>query len=152
MGTVGNMGILLGVGGAAYGIDQWSKSAVRSHGPEYTRIGEYGPVTIRRSENKGMVGGDHQEFSQLSAPWVLGAVPIVSVGLFLGGGRTTMAGVGAGLIVGGGVGNMEDRVTRGSVTDFLRFRPSGMNWNLADGMVATGGVLSVLAGVRYALR
>jgi signal peptidase II len=53
-----------------------------------------------------------------------------------------------GLILGGAVGNLIDRVTRGEVVDFLHFRLwGGYSWpdfNLADSLIVVGVALLVL--------
>ena len=55
--------------------------------------------------------------------------------------------VAAGLIVGGGVGNLVDRIARGPVTDFLLLRLGPLHtgiFNLADACIVAGGAWLVL--------
>jgi signal peptidase II len=55
--------------------------------------------------------------------------------------------VAAGLIVGGGVGNLIDRIARGPVTDFLLLRLGPLHtgiFNLADACILAGGAWLVL--------
>ncbi|HVQ53535.1 MAG TPA: signal peptidase II [Thermoanaerobaculia bacterium] len=55
--------------------------------------------------------------------------------------------VAAGLIVGGGVGNLIDRIARGPVTDFLQLRAGPLHtgiFNLADACILAGGAWLVL--------
>lgn len=56
-----------------------------------------------------------------------------------------LVGVAAALIAGGALGNLSDRVTRGSVVDFLdlRFWPS---FNVADMAISIGAILFLIAG------
>ena len=55
--------------------------------------------------------------------------------------------VAAGLIVGGGVGNLIDRIARGPVTDFLLLRLGPLHtgiFNLADACILAGGAWLLL--------
>jgi signal peptidase II len=59
--------------------------------------------------------------------------------LFIGGG--------IGLISGGAIGNVIDRVRFGAVADFLDFHVAGYHWpafNVADSMITIGAVMIVL--------
>ena len=62
--------------------------------------------------------------------------------------------VGLGLVLGGALGNLTDRVVRGSglngrVVDFIDFRVWPV-FNLADSAIVIGAALILLAGVRRA--
>jgi signal peptidase II len=63
--------------------------------------------------------------------------------------------VAAGLVVGGGVGNLVDRIARGPVTDFLVLRLGPLHtgiFNLADVCILAGGawlLLDSATGVRW---
>ena len=64
----------------------------------------------------------------------------------------TAPAVGLGLILGGAVGNLTDRLIRGSgfsgeVVDFLDFRVWPV-FNVADSALVTGAVILVIAGLR----
>ncbi len=56
-----------------------------------------------------------------------------------------MLGLALGLIVGGAVGNLADRLRFGAVVDFLYVHVGGFDWwpafNLADSVIAVGAVL-----------
>jgi signal peptidase II len=59
-------------------------------------------------------------------------------------------GAGLGLVIGGALGNVLDRVRQGAVTDFLDFHWGAYHWpafNLAD-VAIVGGVLLFLIGER----
>ena len=48
------------------------------------------------------------------------------------------------LVLGGAMGNLYDRVVRGSVTDFLDFHVAGYHWptfNVADSAITVGAIL-----------
>jgi len=53
-----------------------------------------------------------------------------------------------GLILGGAVGNLADRVRLGQVVDFLDFHYAGFHWpafNVADAAITIGAVLMIVA-------
>ena len=56
-----------------------------------------------------------------------------------------------GLVVGGAVGNVADRLARGAVVDFLDFHLGAVHWfafNLADAAISVGVALMVIDGLR----
>ena len=56
-----------------------------------------------------------------------------------------------GLVAGGALGNVADRLRHGAVTDFLDFHAAGHHWpafNLADAAIVAGVALLVAAGGR----
>ena len=56
-----------------------------------------------------------------------------------------------GLVAGGALGNVADRLRHGAVTDFLDFHAAGHHWpafNLADAAIVVGVALLVAAGGR----
>ena len=58
---------------------------------------------------------------------------------------------GLGLILGGAVGNLVDRVQIGAVVDFLSFHAGGWYWpafNVADSAITLGAALVILDGLR----
>ncbi|WP_029894957.1 signal peptidase II [Desulfohalovibrio reitneri] len=80
------------------------------------------------------------------------AVSLFAVGLIAwlaskpGQGRTMFTAYG--LVAGGALGNLVDRLRQGYVTDFLDFHYGGLHWpafNLADAGITVGAVTLVLA-------
>ena len=77
-------------------------------------------------------------------PWLLSAFSgAVTVGLAIWLCRTAdrRLGIALGLIIGGAVGNLIDRLSRGAVFDFLDFHAAGLHWpafNVADSAIALG--------------
>ncbi|HZT50696.1 MAG TPA: signal peptidase II [Stellaceae bacterium] len=56
-----------------------------------------------------------------------------------------------GLVIGGAVGNVADRLVRGAVVDFLDFHLGALHWfafNLADAAISVGVALMVIDGLR----
>lgn len=83
-------------------------------------------------------------------PWVLIAFALAIVaGLFVWMKRADnrLTAVSLGLIVGGALGNLVDRLQHGAVTDFLDFYVAAYHWpafNLADMAIVGGAALMVL--------
>jgi len=90
---------------------------------------------------------------QAYAPVVLSALALaISVGLviWLGRIRQRWPATGIGVIVGGAVGNVIDRVRYGAVTDFLDFHWRDYHWpafNLADASITIGVLFLVVDGL-----
>ena len=102
-----------------------------------------GPFSIRHVENSGIAFG---LFSSATAAVIV--VTTIAVGWMLvyfarSGARHPVLPVALGLVIGGSVSNLADRVRLGYVTDFLDFRywPA---FNLADSFIVIGvGILLV---------
>tara|TARA_R110002072_G_scaffold94449_1_gene208671 strand:+ start:440 stop:928 length:489 start_codon:yes stop_codon:yes gene_type:complete len=83
-------------------------------------------------------------------PWILAAVAvgvsaILAVWLFRGPER--IVGWGIGLILGGALGNVIDRLVHGAVVDFVDLHVAGAHWpafNVADSAITVGAVLLIL--------
>jgi signal peptidase II len=126
---------------AAVVTDQVTKHVVASN----LRLGEgvhvVGPFTIRHVENSGIAFG---LFSNATAGVIV--VTAVAIAWMLvyfarSGARHPVLPVALGLVIGGSVSNLADRVRLGFVTDFLDFRywPA---FNLADSSIVIGvGIL-----------
>ena len=137
---------------ANIGCDQLSKSMVRDHLEYHEQIqlaGEH--VLLTKVENTGAFLSLGDELSPLLKTLVLNLLPALTMlglmfWLFRGNLGKGMA-VGICCIVGGGIGNIIDRVAYGSVTDFLYinygFFRTGI-FNLADVSI-TFGALFIIA-------
>ena len=96
----------------------------------------------------GMLGGD-----RALEPWLLvGLSLLVSVGLivWLSRERDRAIALAIGLVLGGAVGNVIDRLRHGAVVDFLDVHWSGYHWpafNLADSAIVLGALLLVAESV-----
>lgn len=84
-------------------------------------------------------------------PWLFAAIGVamsVFLVMWLRTIRWWPARAAIGLILGGAIGNIADRVTRGAVVDFLDFHWGGYHWwafNVADSAISVGvGVLIVV--------
>ena len=104
-----------------------------------------GPFSIRRVENPGIAFGLFPSATSVVILLTGLAVAWMLVFFARGGARHPALPVGLGLVVGGSVSNLVDRVRLGHVTDFLNiaFWPA---FNLADTFIVVGvaGLLGVL--------
>lgn len=134
------------------GCDQISKSVVRQRIDYYEQISivkNY--LTLTKVENSGAFLSLGHSLPDPVRFVLLSFIPLILIGiglgyLFLKSGlpKTTM--LGFAFVLGGGIGNIYDRLVRGSVTDFLHIDfgifQTGI-FNMADVSVLTG-VLIVL--------
>ncbi len=141
--------ILLGaIAAVALGADQLTKSlAVHylSHGP----VPLLGPLSLSLTYNSGAAFSMGQGLAPL-----LVVVGVVLVAVLVGVGRTvadTPSALAIGLVLGGALGNLVDRLARadhGAVIDFVetRYWPT---FNLADACIVCGAILLMVAGLRH---
>ncbi len=64
--------------------------------------------------------------------------------------ENSLSQIALGLVIGGAVGNIIDRVRLGAVFDFLDFHVAGHHWpafNLADSFICIGAAILVLQGI-----
>ncbi len=137
--------------------DQWSKACIRRHvAPgSYTELaGEN--FLLTRVENSGAFLGLGQNWSPWAKRLLLNAFPIVLL-LYLGyrmlyrSNWNTLMLIGLCCIIGGGVGNLWDRLLFGQVTDFFQLRAGPLHtgiFNMADVSVSLGLCLVLLASSR----
>lgn len=105
-------------------------------------------LDLRLGYNRGVTFGllatDHP-----AAPWALAALAILIVVLLSAWMRRAedrWQRLALGLVIGGALGNVADRLRRGMVTDFLDFHVAGWHWpafNLADGAIVLGAAILV---------
>jgi signal peptidase II len=92
----------------------------------------------------GMFGGD-----KALEPWILvGLTAVISIGLlvWLVRERHRPTALALGLVLGGAIGNVVDRLRHGAVVDFLDFHIAGYHWpafNVADSAIVIGALLLV---------
>ncbi|SFH28855.1 signal peptidase II [Palleronia marisminoris] len=131
---------------AALLLDQLSKAVVTAHADGLAGgLPVFSGFNLVLHRNDGITFG---LFGQV--PWwaLTGVALTVTAWLFLMMWRTTRASEATayGLIAGGALGNVIDRVRFGAVTDFLDFHLGAYHWpafNLADVAVVTGAALIV---------
>lgn len=142
----GGLGLLVyGLGALIYVLDQWVKYVVRSH----MYVGQVIPVVphvlvldyIRNPGAAwGMLGGSR---------WLLVFIAVIVVGVVVYI-RTRyklspVVQIGLGLLLGGAIGNLTDRIVFGNVIDYIYFIVIHYPvFNLADSAIVVG-VLIILA-------
>jgi signal peptidase II len=135
--------VLLGVGGAVLAADQVAKATVRARLPygDTTRLG--GLLELHHTRNAGLLGGTLQ-----GAAVPVGLLTVVGlvVALCVYGrypALSTTRRLACGLLFGGSVGNLVDRLRLGYVTDFIA-RNERNAFNLADLAIYAGLGLMLL--------
>jgi len=135
------------------GCDQFSKQFVRKNiaaDESFQFLSNH--VTITKLENRGAFLSLGDSLAKPLRNVILSVLPLLALtlGLFYILTRTDISNVslyGACFIIGGGIGNIFDRVVYGSVTDFLyihfRFFHTGV-FNLADTSIMTGSFIILL--------
>jgi len=131
-------------------IDQvskwWLVNYVLTPIPFY-RVNDY--FNLRLNWNKGITFGLFNDFAQYM-PYILSTVAFLILLLlanWLRRAETLLAALGLGLVMGGAVGNVIDRLHYGSVVDFLDFHYADAHWytfNLADSAIVCGVTLLLL--------
>jgi signal peptidase II len=123
--------------GVVVAIDQASKALVRDNVGRGETVEVLPFLDIANTRNKGVAFGLAGDVS----PLLIGGTLLVLLALL--GYLATRARAGwaiwlpAGLLIGGALGNLADRVRDGSVTDFIDF-PLWATFNLADVAIVVG--------------
>jgi len=122
-------------------LDQGSKAVALSM-PELGNGIEVLPVL-----NLVVVRNDGVSFGILGgvAPWwtltAVGAAITAMLSVWLWRAQSTLLATALGLMIGGALGNIIDRIRHGAVTDFLDFHAAGYHWpafNFADAAIFCG--------------
>ncbi|HEY5100240.1 MAG TPA: signal peptidase II [Gaiellaceae bacterium] len=131
---------LAAIGLAAVAADQLTKHIVTGHLALDDGIHVIGPFWIHHVQNSGIAFGLFA--SATSVVIVLTGIAVAWMLLFFArsGARHPVLPVALGLVIGGSVSNLVDRVRLGYVTDFidLRYWPA---FNLADSFIVVGVVI-----------
>jgi signal peptidase II len=153
----GVLRLSLAVGGAILLLDELTKDFARRYlelctkapASKCDQVHVTGAFALLRMRNRGSAFG----YSQGMWLWpVLAAMAFVAILWF--GGRTKRSlsiSLGTGLMVGGALGNLIDRIAFGGVTDFISFRAGalgGIAINIADVALAAGTVILTVQAYR----
>lgn len=138
-------------------LDRWTKHLV------VTKLGPYeshtvipGFFDIVRTQNTGVAfglfatGAGPYRFAMLLAFSLL-ALTLLAWMLWRHRSADPLTNAAVALIFGGALGNVVDRLTQGSVTDFLDFYSGSHHWytfNVADSAITAGAALLVLGMLR----
>ena len=135
-------------------LDQISKIWVRNNFESYIENSIIGDVfKLIKVENTGAFLGMGSELSETLRILLLIVLPIIvliSITIYTYIDKTLdkISIIGFSLIIGGGIGNIFDRIVYGSVTDFLYLDFGGMFktgiFNIADLSVTTGMILILI--------
>ena len=139
---------------AAYLADhfskRWAESSLKENGGMRPLLG--GRIILNRLSNKGSAGGFFADKTKWVTFGSAAALLTVAVSLVR---EIRRAGpflkrIGLALIIGGGAGNLKDRLKKGAVTDFISFRlrngrKSRLVYNVAD-LAIFGGLILSAAG------
>lgn len=138
----------------AFALDQATKGWALATLPDPSRFLTATPffnVVLGRNRGVsfGMLSADHP-----ATPWILSALALALIAGFIfwtRHDRRPLNAVAVGLITGGALGNVVDRLRHGAVTDFLDFHAGGYHWpafNIADSAIFLGVALLLLLTVR----
>ena len=137
---------LFGVGLAVFVADQVTKRLAEARVLPGERVDFFGPLDLTLTFNDGIAFGLAAGGGVLVI--LLSVIALVALGFFVGaappGWPTSLSG---GLILGGALGNLVDRVRFGEVTDFLLL-PGWPAFNLADVGITAGVVILALVMIR----
>ena len=144
--SVARFGPLLGGAAAVVVLDQVTKSVIRG----WLAIGETWPggwnlIRLTHVENSGAAFGILQGGGGFLIVTSVVAIAAVAAFLWWAPPQARLFAVALSLILGGAIGNLIDRLTRGTVTDFIdpTHYPA---FNLADSSIVIGvAVLAVLS-------
>ncbi len=131
-------------------LDQGSKAAVEANLAIGQKVAVLGPLKLTLAHNEGVAFGLAGGGGALLVGVTLAALAFV-LHLFARDPARPWMWVATGLLAGGALGNLVDRVRAGAVTDFIDL-PSWPPFNLADSAITLGVVLLVLIYLREAER
>ena len=138
--------LVLAVAAVILVLDQWTKELIRQSIPDYTSIipipalGEY--FIFEHVHNYGAAFGILQNQSNLFAVIAVVVSVAMLVYVYRLPPEARMVRVLLGLILGGALGNLIDRLNQGYVTDFVKMGIPGVyywpNYNIADSAIVVG--------------
>jgi signal peptidase II len=117
-----------------------------------------GPIELLPVFNLVMVWNPGVSFGMFQsgsvwAPWILSALALVIVVVlvnWLRKAETRFIAAGLGLVIGGAIGNVIDRMVWGKVADFFDVHIDAWHWpafNIADAVIVVGAAILVLDGL-----
>lgn len=135
----------IAIASVSLALDQLSKHLLLAHFPENTQAIAITPFfNIVRVWNTGVSFG---MFASQRQPLILSAIStaiVIGLLIWLYRNHNKVISIALGLIIGGAVGNIIDRLRFGAVSDFLDFYIENYHWpafNVADSSIFIGVVL-----------
>ncbi len=142
----GRLGVLLKallVCGAVVALDQLSKGLIREEIARGDTVEVLPFLDLANTRNRGVAFGLAGDVSPLLIGVALCLLVALLAFLSLRPGADRLAWLPAGLLVGGALGNLADRVRDEAVTDWIDF-PAWPTFNLADVAIVVGVIALVL--------
>jgi signal peptidase II len=140
----------LGIAGAVIVLDQLSKWAILALLEDTLAVTPFLNLVV--VWNRGVSFGMFDSASA-QGPWLLSGLAVavvVALAVWLWRVDHPLAAIALGLIIGGALGNVLDRVRFGAVVDFLDVHALGYHWpafNLADSAICVGAALLLVDGL-----
>ncbi len=152
MSKLGRLAFLLAVlmVGADQGVKYWVHDVLRL--AEGQTLPLFGPIRLTGVWNSGVSFGFLQAHHDL-VRWALAAFSIgvaIMLAFWVRATERALFGVAVGLVMGGAVGNVIDRIRYGAVVDFIDASPLHFPWifNVADSAITVGIMLLLLDMLR----
>ncbi len=137
---------LAAVAGAAVIADQVTKQLVTSRLALDESTHVIGPLSIHHVQNPGIAFGLFSSATPLVALVTAGAIAWMLAFFWRSGARHPVLPAAFGLLIGGSVSNLFDRVRLGHVTDFIDFHWWALRvFNLADSFIVVGVAILLVA-------
>ena len=146
--------LFAGLAVAVVAVDQLTKAAVVSRlapGQSTSIIGDW--LRIVYGQNSGALFGLFRDNAGLFGIVSLGVIALI-VGYHATAGRNLLVSIALGLLLGGAVGNLADRLRLGFVVDFVDAGVGGWRWytfNVADAAISTAIVILLLVAAAPSL-
>jgi signal peptidase II len=139
---------------AALAADQFSKDYLL-YGLDFRALGPAARIQVLpifdlvMVWNRGVSYGLFQagSFAGMAMLTIFSLIAVVALSFWLIKAERSILGVGLGLVIGGALGNVIDRILYGAVADFFHFYAFGHDWyvfNVADAAITVGVVVLLL--------
>ncbi len=114
-----------------------------------------GKAVLTKSFNKGAAMGLLADRPQLLRNFSLASLGLMGISLIRArAGRRKLAAAGSAMVIGGGAGNLMERMKEGRVTDYIRFpslpgRLGKLVFNISDFAIFAGMILTLIGGGKH---
>ncbi len=132
---------------AVVALDQLVKMIVRASVAPGDVVDVVPGVDLVHTINTGIAFSLFSGRTGIIAVLTFAAIAVIAVVLVAYAGEHRLVPVGGGLLLGGSIGNLIDRISRGGVTDFIAIGP-WPPFNVADMAITSGAIVLILALLR----
>jgi signal peptidase II len=129
---------------AVIALDQLVKVIVRATIDQGQVVELFAGINLVHTINTGIAFSLFSGSTGLIAVLTLVAIAVIAIVLVAYAGQHKLVPIGGGLLLGGSIGNLIDRISRDGVTDFIAIGP-WPPFNVADIAITSGAALLVLA-------